>query len=149
MKDSVHEKNRRGFFECFFDFLYYLIVVFLISICISIIIQQNLNKDKIPDIFGYKIFMINEHYMHETLEEGDLVIVKNVDPNDLKIGNIVAFRNSQNLVTIHEIIDIDDTNNSKFVMKTLENEVKYNKYVNDSGIEGILKYKIPLLGKIF
>ncbi|MBR1883656.1 MAG: signal peptidase I [Clostridia bacterium] len=142
-------KNNKNRLQTFFDLLYYLIVSFLIIICISIIVQQHLDSNKIPNIFGFKLFMINKDYMHETLEEGDLVITKNVDPNELKLHDIVAFRNSQNLVTIHEIIQINnEDSNSKFVMKTLENEVQYNKYVNEPRIEGILCLKIPYLGKI-
>ena len=133
----------------FFDILYYLIVGFLIIICVSVIIQQHFERDKIPNIFGYKLFMINKDYMHETLEEGDLVITKNIDPMKLNVNDLVAFRNSQNLVTIHEIIDIDkNSENSRFIMKTLDNEVSFNKYVSSERIEGIICLKIPILGKI-
>lgn len=131
------------------SFIYFLIVSSLILIIVLLFYQQITDEDKIPNIFGYKMFMIGKEYMDDSLTEGDLIFTKNLEPASVNVGDIIAFRNVNNLVTIHKVIEIDTTENREvFITNAAENEVKTNKNVSFSKLEGKLVYKIPLLGKI-
>ena len=141
------------------DVIYYVILIPLIIITLMVVYQSIAYPDKIPNIFGYKLFMILDDKMDETVEYGDLVFTKNIDCNILKKGNIIAFRNGVNTVTIHEIIDIEEkkeidqeTNEEKmkktFTMQTATNETLDTKYVEDEKVEGILVKRIAKIGTI-
>lgn len=141
------------------DVIYYVILIPLIIITLMVVYQSITYPDKIPNIFGYKLFMILDDKMDETVEYGDLVFTKNIDCNLLKKGNIIAFRNGVNTVTIHEIIDIEEkkeidqeTNEEKmkktFTIQTATNETLDTKYVEDEKVEGILVKRIAKIGII-
>lgn len=141
------------------DVIYYVILIPLIIITLMVVYQSIAYPDKIPNIFGYKLFMILDDKMDETVEYGDLVFTKNIDCNILKKGNIIAFRNGVNTVTIHEIINIEEkteidqeTNEEKmkktFTMQTAKNETLDTKYVEDEKVEGILVKRIAKIGTI-
>ena len=135
------------------NILYYLILIFLISITISISIQSIKNPDKIPNIFGYKIFMVLDEKMNTNIDYGDLVFSKSAKPNELKIGDLIAYR-FNNIVIIHEIESITkeekdgDLINMEMNVKVSESEVKGTNKVSGTQVEGIIKGKIPQIGLI-
>ena len=134
------------------NIVYILILTPLAIVAITISYQLLLFPDKIPNIFGYKMFVVFEEYMDDSLEYGDLAITYNSPSNSLVEGDVIAFRNGQNTVTIHKIEDIrelygeDSKTYKMFTMKTLDNEDVNAKYVDENKLEGQLVYKIPKLG---
>ena len=132
------------------DDILFLILITMISItAISIVWQRYFLPDKIPDILGYKFFMVLDGKMDKSISYGDLLITRNVDPNDLSKEDVVAFRNNTNRVTVHRVEDItSDEDGRVFVMQTASNEVGDTKYVHDSQVEGVIIYRIPKLGAI-
>lgn len=130
------------------DVIYLIVIIPLLIITLMLIYQSITEPDKVPDIFGYKLFMILDENMEETLEYGDLTITRNINTDELKIGDIVAFRNARNTVTIHKIEEINETEeHSKiFIMKAQENEADDTRKAKDEKIEGILIKRIPKIG---
>ena len=141
------------------NIIYYLVLIPLVIITISVIYQHTKEPDRIPDVLGWKIFMVMDERMYEGIDYGDLIFTKNVDTNTLKVGDVIAFRNEGDTITIHKIVEVNNRsllNNithqeeqiKVFTMKTQANEVESNKYVKDSQVEGILKNSIPMVGLI-
>lgn len=141
------------------NIIYYIILIPLVIVTLMIVYQQIVFPDKIPDIFGWKIFIIMDEYMDDSVRYADLVFTKNIEPENLKVNDVIAFRNATNTVTIHKILEIDEEEKidettqeerlvRSFKMKTLKNETSDTKVVNDSKVEGILKHKIPKVGLI-
>ena len=131
------------------DIIFYTIIIPIIIVSIIIIWQKIVTPDKIPDIFGYKMFIVLDENMDQETEYGDLVFTHNVDTNDLKLNDLIAFRNNTNKVTIHRIINITEDNIGKqFEMQNSRNEVGNTKYVRDTQVEGIIIYRIPYIGII-
>lgn len=131
------------------DIIFYTIIIPIIIVSIIIIWQKIVTPDKIPDILGYKMFIVLDENMDQETEYGDLVFTHNVDTNDLKLNDLIAFRNNTNKVTIHRIINITEDNIGKqFEMQNSRNEVGDTKYVRDTQVEGIIIYRIPYIGII-
>ena len=139
--------------------VYYIILIPLIIVTLMIVFQEIKYPDKIPNVFGWKLFIIMDEYMDDSVKKGDLVFTKNVDTLSLNNGNVIAFRNGTNTVTIHKIIDIKEEQKQDevtkeerivrtFTMKTLENETQDTRVITDSKVEGILRKRIPKLGLI-
>ena len=154
MENKVRKRNLLSIIGSILgNVIYYLILIPLIIISISIVYQHTKDPDKIPDIFGWKMFMVLDEKMYTDINYGDLVFTKNVDAGTLKVGDVIAFRNQDDMVTIHKIIEVNSNNSLNkeikvFTMQTLENEIESNKYVRESNVEGILKNRIPFLGLI-
>ena len=131
------------------DIIFYVILIPLIIINVIIIFQVITEPDKIPDVFGYKMFMVLDGNMDTSIEYGDLVFTKNVYANKLEVNDVIAFRNNTNKVTIHRILNKKiEEEDITFTMITAQNEVGDTKYVKGEQVEGILIHRIPKIGLI-
>ena len=129
--------------------LFYIIIVPIIIIILILLWQKITQPQKIPDIFGYKMFIVLDGKMDESVSFGDLVFTKNVITNKLKTNDFVAFRNINDTVTLHRIKKINQVGNKKnFLMNISNNEILYSEFVNESDIEGIVINKIAKIGII-
>ena len=131
------------------DIIFYIIIIPLIIVSIKIIWQRIVNPDIIPNLFGYKMFVVLDENMDQAIEYGDLVFTHNMSPENLKTSDLIAFRNNTNKVTIHRIINITKEDfGIQFEMQNSENEVGDTKYVKDKQVEGIVIHRIPKIGGI-
>lgn len=145
------KKGKRTILAKLFNFIYFFVFIFIILpiIVIScIIIYKGIKyPDKIPDVLGYKMFFILDDFMDESVRYGDLVFTKNIDPDTLNNGDLIAFRNRFNLVTLHQIVSIENnTETRRFTFQTLANETDDTRYATSENVEGILIKIIPRLG---
>ena len=127
------------------------IIICLLSIILLInvyvIIQAKSKPNLVPSIFGYKPFIVVSGSMETKLHVGDLVIIKNVDPSTLQVNDIIAFRDTENLVTTHRIINIVNTDKGTcFETKGDNNNTKDENIVCPDSIEGKYHSKIAKIG---
>ena len=128
--------------------LLYIILFPLLIYNISLILQTIINPDKTPSFFGIKTYVIISGSMEPSLNIGDVVIVKNVKNNALQIGDIISFRQGQNVIT-HRITDIVMVNNQKqYRTKGDNNNAEDSGTINIDIIEGKVINSIPFVGKI-
>lgn len=143
------------------DLFYSLILIPLILISLSITYQVLRHPERVPDVFGFKFFLIFDDTIDNNLKYGDLAITKEIDAKELKNGDVIAFRNNMDTVSIrrineiHETTEKDVTSNDKeskvtklFSVITAENEIEENKKTKESKVEGILVNRIPKIGLI-
>lgn len=147
-KSNQQPSKKKNIFDILLDIIYLIFIIPLLIITLMVVYQSIKYPDKVPDIFGYKLFIILDEKMEETLEYGDLIFTYNINVDELKVGNIVAFRNLANTVTVHRIEEITKTEEGSkvFMMKTQENEVFDTKSAKEEKIEGILTKRIPKIG---
>ena len=123
------------------------ILVFLVFICISVFIQTRVNPNKIPSIFGYKPFVVLSGSMEAEIFKGDLVVTREVDAESLQKNDIVAFRDSENHVVTHRVVDIVDENGEKrLVTKGDNNNNNDSDMVNVKDVEGKYLFKMSGFG---
>lgn len=143
------DKIKKHIFFLLEDIIYYLIIIPLIIMATTIIWQRIVKPNKIPDIFGYKMFIVLDDNMDKSIKYGDLVFTHNIEPSTLEQNNLIAFKNNANKVTIHRIIKItEDDIGRQFEMQNSTNEVGDTKYVRDEQVEGIVIHRIPNIGLI-
>lgn len=131
-----------------FKVLFLIIVIPIILMSVVVMIKANKYPDKIPDILGYKPMIVLSGSMETALYTGDLVFVKIVNPDTLKKGDIIAFRNEVDTVTTHRIIDIVNKNGQEyFKTKGDNNNIEDSNLVSVEDIEGVYVFKIPKLGE--
>ena len=127
-----------------------LVLIPILITNISIMFQANNEKDKVPNIFGYKPFIVLSGSMETEIKVGDLIITKMTDPKTLEKDDVIAFRDHENTVTTHRIIDIIDKDGKKyFVTKGDNNDSQDENLVEYGDVEGIYITRIPGVGNIF
>ena len=127
-----------------------LVLIPILITNISIMFQANSEKDKVPNIFGYKPFIVLSGSMETEIKVGDLIITKMTDPKTLEKNDVIAFRDHENTVTTHRIIDIIDKDGKKyFVTKGDNNDSQDENLVEYKDVEGIYITRIPGVGNIF
>ncbi|MHA1581757.1 MAG: signal peptidase I [Candidatus Baldrarchaeia archaeon] len=98
--------------------------------------------------------------MQPTLHEGDILIVKGVDPEDIKIGDIIVFESSEstphispNRTVVHRVIDIKyDEKQGQYLYLTKGDNNKTNPipdgWVPYKDVYGKVIFRIPRVGII-
>lgn len=125
------------------------ILSIILVLNIYIMVQANLSPNKVPNVFGYKPFVVLSGSMKSEISVGDLVFVKSVDANKLKINDIIAFRDNDNLVTTHRIVDEIEINNQRcFKTKGDSNNTEDVGTVCKEQIEGKYQGKLAKVGNI-
>lgn len=113
-----------------------------------ILINSIVNPDKIPSFFGWKPFIVLSGSMETEIYAGDLVIVKDVETDNLKVNDIIAFR-SDDIVVTHRIMEIlNEDGTVKYITKGDNNNTKDTGYVKPENIEGVYQFKIKNLGNL-
>lgn len=126
-----------------------IILVPILLANLFIIFQSHTNNDKVPSVFGYKPFIVLSGSMEGQILKGDLIITKEVDPSTLKVEDIIAFRDVENTVTTHRIIDIVKSNGTtKFITKGDNNSTQDRSLVDYKDVEGIYVMRIAGFGSI-
>lgn len=127
-----------------------VIAVVILSMCIIIIVKKIISPSKVPDVFGIKPFIVLTGSMEPTINTGDMAIIKIVNPENLKVGDIIAFRNTEeDVITLHRIVQIEKEDNT-FCFKTKgdNNNFEDKQIVKKENLEGIYINRIKGLGKI-
>lgn len=127
-----------------------LILLPILATNLYIMFQANNDKDKVPNIFGYKPFIVLSGSMETEIRVGDMIITKMINPDTLKKDDVIAFRDHENTVTTHRIIDILEKDGNKyFVTKGDNNDSQDENLVEYKDVEGIYITRIPGVGNIF
>ena len=100
-------------------------------------------KHRVPSIFGYSSLMVATGSMSGTIEEGDLIIIKDTD--DYKIGDIVTFfQDGDDIPTTHRIYNIDEE--GKWVTRGDANNSYDKRSITSDEIIGEVVLVIPYVG---
>ena len=123
------------------------ILLVILMLNVYVMVQAKAKPNSVPSVFGYKPFIVLSGSMETEIFVGDLVIVKEVEPATLRVNDIIAFRDSENLVTTHRIVNIVNTDKGRcFETKGDNNNTKDNSIVCPESVEGKYHSKISKIG---
>lgn len=143
------EAHRAKIIKRIVEVILCVVVIPILLFNFILIFQSILYPDKIPEIFGYKVFVIVSKSMQPTIKVGDAIFIKQVPENELKVGDIISFR-TDGYINTHRIKQIitDENGNKQYVTKGDNNKEEDREKVRYSEIEGIYVFKLASLGKI-
>ncbi len=146
----MEEKKKSNLIGKILKSIIILILIVILILAGTVLYKANKYPDKVPDIFGVKPFIVSSGSMETSIYTGDLVLVKIVDPNTLKPNDIIAFRNEENTVTTHRIIEVVNENGEvKFKTKGDNNNSEDSSLVDNEKIEGIYFKRFPRCWQFF
>lgn len=99
-------------------------------------------------LMGYRVFNIVSGSMRPLYNVGDLIYVKDTDPADVQVGDVITFVLNEDLVVAtHRVVRIDEEN-QRFYTKGDANDTADSDPVHFKNLIGIPDFKIPLLGYV-
>lgn len=122
------------------DVAFYVVLIALITYISCFALTY---KTGAPNAFGYRHFYIASESMEPVIRTGQFVMTKTIEPDNVQIDDIVAYRdNERDIVIIHRVIDIreDDLGNKLFTFKG-----DNNNFVDPYDVtEDMILYKVIL-----
>ncbi|TCP30930.1 Signal peptidase I [Scopulibacillus darangshiensis] len=98
---------------------------------------------------GYMPLTVLSNSMNPTFETGDLVISKQVNPADIKKGDVITFKGDHERLITHRVIKINHEQGAiSFVTKGDNNNVKDQKSVPGEHLVGKQTFQIPNAGYV-
>lgn len=99
-------------------------------------------------LMGLQVFNVISGSMEPTYSVGDLLYVKTVDPDSVKVGDPITFVLNEDLVVAtHRVVKID-SENRQFTTKGDANETEDAAPVHFNNLIGVPVFAIPLLGYV-
>ena len=99
-------------------------------------------------LVGLQVFHVVSPSMEPTYSEGDLLYVKTVDPDSVKVGDPITFVLNEDLVVAtHRVVAVD-SENRHFTTKGDANATEDAAPVHFNNLIGIPVFSIPLLGYV-
>ncbi len=133
------------------DILGIIIIIILTPILFVsavILVNSYRNPNEVPSFFGWKPFIVLSGSMETQISVGDIVVVKEINDEELKKGDIIAFKDNDIVIThrIDEIIQEDGK--TEYITKGDNNNAQDKNPVLPEQIEGVFKFKIERLGNL-
>ena len=131
------------------NILFYLLLAIFAFVIINIVIARK--EGNIPNIGGYKFMNVLTGSMDPTIKEGSLIIVKEVNEQSIKVGDIITYNfDDSNNITTHRVVDVIQGEEGKeFVTRGDANNTNDPNSVKYNNVEGVVKTSIPKIGKAF
>lgn len=116
-------------------------IIVVIFVCSAIFLMGS-------RVLGCQVFNVISGSMEPHYSVGDLIYVKKVDVNDIKVGTPITFVLNEDLVVAtHRVVKID-VENQHFYTKGDANETADSTPVHFNNVIGVPKFSIPLLGYV-
>ena len=137
-----------------FSFISGLIKAFLLTVIIlylSFIVLQRITNNS--SIMGYRVFNVASASMDPVYKVGEVILVKEVVPGTLKIGDDITYlgnkQDTDGITITHRIvrIDLNENNRRIFYTKGLNNIVE-DPVVEEQQIYGQAKAKLNIISFI-
>jgi len=128
------------------------IVVLVVLSFVLIVCLQRFSNNKIS-FLDYRIFTVVTGSMEPKYKIGDVLIAKEKDPSEIKVGDAISYLASRgeikNNVITHEVVNITKDENGKYLFhsKGLANLVE-DPIVHEEQLFGVVVYKTKLLSYI-
>lgn len=138
------------------DILVWMVMVLAVCMTIFTVVSVNTFDRNDRNLFGYKMFIVLSDSMSKTdFDAGDLVIVKEVDPVTLQVGDIISYQstNTDNYgeTVTHKIRELtkDAEGNPGFITYGTTTDTNDENIVTYSFVLGKYQTHLPAVGKFF
>lgn len=126
---------------------------FLLICNMVIIVKGSVSPEKPPSVFGVTPMVVLSGSMsgdaEDHIEVGDLVFINKADPDELKVGDIIAFMDGKTTVT-HRIIRVETVSDGdvQWITKGDANNAEDSRPVTEDNLVGIFSFRIAKLGDV-
>jgi len=143
-------KEVKKVFKVLWKIIETVLSIILILISLIIVTQRVSYNEKA--FLGYRIFRVQTGSMIPKYQIGDVILVKETDPEELKVGDDVTYEgkegNFNGVLVTHQIIEIEETDEgTSITTKGIANNKEDPKITTDQ-INGVVQCRLQILTTI-
>ena len=150
MKEKLKKLKQNKALKIIGEILYILLFIIVILMLIVVILQRV--TDNSVTIGGYRMFTVATGSMVPQYEVGDILISKEIEPSQIKVGDDIVYRGKEgsfkDKVVTHRVISIEQENGEyKIITKGIANQ-EQDPEITDEQVYGKVVYKVQTLSFI-
>ena len=112
-----------------------------------VIIVKGMASNGQPEIFGHQLYIVRSNSMSPTFETGSLNIVKRIDPEFIRVDDIITYqRNGEGISTTHRVVEIQQEEPLQFITRGDANNTNDPLPVEANAVIGKVVISIPYAG---
>ena len=149
MEDNRPKINVKKIIKIVLIILYQILVIMALILTMVIVLQRISANNQ--SIGGYKIFRVITGSMEPEYEVGEVVISKEVNPKDIKVGDDIVYLGRvgeySGKIIMHNVVAIDTDENGDLIFhaKGLQSNSVEDPQIREDQIYGVVKYKSSIL----
>lgn len=129
-----------------------VILVPILIINLTLIVKSYTNTEEVPSIGGHFPMIVLTDSMYPEIASGDLILCVTVEPEDVKVGDVISFfdpMGSGTAVVTHRVLEIMEQNGElSFRTKGDNNNAEDQVAVPEKNLVGLYQSRIPGAGSI-
>lgn len=150
MKEKVQKIKQNKPLKIIGEILYILLFLIVILMLIVVILQRV--TDNSVTIGGFRIFTVATGSMVPKYEVGDVLISKEIDPSEIKVGDDIVYKGKEGSfngkVVTHRVISIEEQGGEYHIItQGIANE-QADPEITDEQVYGKIIYKVKTLSFI-
>ena len=138
METKIIEKNKINISKISNIFIFLLVLILGLNLITT-------KSDKLFEIIGYRSYTVLSGSMEPEFYPGDMVITKHKSKTNIKVNDIVTYRDNDGVIITHRIIK---ETTEGYITKGDNNNVEDLDILTEDNIIGEVKFSIPKLGYI-
>ena len=130
-------------------------ILIVVLIAVVIVMFDARMSGEAPSIFGYQIYRVSSESMEPELMVGDVILAKEVDPQEIQKGDIVTYKGEKGtfdgMLITHKVIEDPEYVNGEYVFQTAgiyEGALPDPEWGEDQLLGRYVK-KLPFIDKIY
>lgn len=129
------------------------IILPILILNIVFLVESYMYPDEVPGVFGITPMVVVTDSMDPTISAGDMIVDKKVEPETIKVGDIISFfdptRRDHKVVMTHRVIAVYKASGElKFATKGDANNISDPIPVPAGNLVGVYRQTIPYLGSV-
>ncbi len=149
MEDNRPKINAKKIIKIVLIILYQILVIMALILTMVIVLQRISANNQ--SIGGYKIFRVITGSMEPEYEVGEVVISKEVNPKDIKVGDDIVYLGRvgeySGKIIMHNVVAIDTDENGDLIFhaKGLQSNSVEDPQIREDQIYGVVTYTSSIL----
>ena len=149
MEDNRPKINAKKIIKTVLIILYQILVIMALILTMVIVLQRISANNQ--SIGGYKIFRVITGSMEPEYEVGEVVISKEVNPKDIKVGDDIVYLGRvgeySGKIIMHNVVAIDTDENGDLIFhaKGLQSNSVEDPQIREEQIYGVVIYTSSIL----
>ena len=147
MKEKIQKIKDNKVLKIIGNIIYVIIFIFILLILAVAVLQRTTNNE--VTLCGYRIFVVATGSMIPKYEVGDVLVSKEIPPEDIKVGDDIIYTGKEgsfkDKVVTHQVIFIEKENeNYRIITKGIANTAQ-DPEITQEQVMGKVIYKLGLL----
>lgn len=149
MEDNRPKINAKKIIKTVLIILYQILVIMALILTMVIVLQRISANNQ--SIGGYKIFRVITGSMEPEYEVGEVIISKEVNPKDIKVGDDIVYLGRvgeySGKIIMHNVVAIDTDENGDLIFhaKGLQSNSVEDPQITEDQIYGVVTYRSSIL----